>query len=104
MESKFKIIIGSIGLLIFLIFLAPFADPNPDGLESAAGEYAPEGSAFNLGFLTDYGAENSILYQILGNKSLSVIISGLIGILIILSIFFVPFILKHRRNTDRQVQ
>lgn len=104
MESKIKVILGSIGLIIFLLLLAPFADPNPDGLESAAGDYAPEGSALNLGFLTNYGAENSIIHQILGNESLSVIISGLIGILTIMAIFFIPFILKHRRNTLRQAQ
>jgi hypothetical protein len=104
MESKYKIIIGSFGLLTLLLLLTPFADSNPDGLESAAGEFAPEGSVFNLGFLTDYGAEDSVLYKILGNESLSVIISGFIGLVIIISIFFIPLLLKRKKKTDKSIQ
>ena len=101
MESKQKLLFGGIAILIFLLILAPFADPNPDGLESAAGEYAPEGSAFDLGVLTDYGSEESLLYQILRNDFLSVIVSGLIGVIIAFSIFFVPiYFLRLRKSQN----
>ena len=104
MEAKYRVILGCVVLISILLLLAPFADPNPDGLESAAKDYAPEGSAFNLGFLTDYGAEDSILFQILKNEFISVIISGLIGVLIILAIFLIPLSLKRKRELTEQVQ
>ncbi len=99
MEFKQKYIIGVIVLLGILLILSPFADPNPDGLEKAALEDhdAEEGESFDLGFLTDYGAEGSVLHQILGNDLISTIISGLIGVLIVFTIFIIPyFILKQR--------
>ena len=61
MESRHKMFIGVIGLIAILLLLTPFADPNPDGLESAVGEDTPEGTGFDLGFLSGYGGENSIL-------------------------------------------
>ncbi len=104
MESKYKIIIGSIALFTLLLLLTPFADPNPDGLERAAEDYAPEGSVFNLGFLTDYGAKDSILYKILRNESFSVIVSGFIGLIIIISIFLIPLLLKRKKKKARSIQ
>ncbi len=100
MESKQKLFLGGIAILIVLLILTPFADPNPDGLESAAEEYAPEGSVFDLGFLTDYGSEESILNQILQNDFLSIIVSGLIGVIIIFGIFFVPLFFFRQRKSQ----
>lgn len=104
MESKYKIIIGSVVLLTLLLLLTPFADPNPDGLERAAEDYAPEGSVFNLGFLTDYGAKGSILYKILRNESLSIIVSGFMGLIIIISIFLIPLLIKRKKKTAKSMQ
>ncbi|MHA1215430.1 MAG: PDGLE domain-containing protein [Candidatus Hodarchaeales archaeon] len=101
METKTKYILGITGLIVFLLLLAPFADPNPDGLESAVGNYnEPEGGALDLGFLTDYGAEGSILYELLGNETLAVIVSGIIGVLAVMSVFIIPIVIIRRRNTE----
>lgn len=104
MESKHKIFFGIIGLIVILLLLTPFADLNPDGLESAVGEGAPEGTGFDLGFLSGYGGEDSILFKILGNEFLSVIISGFIGFLIVTSVFLVPFILKRKERTAKAIK
>jgi len=104
MESRHKMFIGVIGLIAILLLLTPFADPNPDGLESAVGEGAPEGTGFDLGFLSGYGGENSILFKILGNEFLSVIISGLIGFLLVTSVFLVPFVLKRKERTAKPIE
>ena len=92
-------LIGISVIIIVLLLLTPFADPNPDGLESAAEEYdAPEGNAFDLGFLTDYGAEGSIIYEILQNEMLTVIISGIIGVVIVSGLFLIPIFFIRRRS------
>ncbi|MFX0050123.1 MAG: PDGLE domain-containing protein [Candidatus Hodarchaeota archaeon] len=101
MELKQKYIVGVFTILILFIFLAPFADPNPDGLESAAGEHAaPEGSAFDLGFLTDYGSENSLLFHLLRNEFLAITVSGLIGVVIVVGLFFIPLAIIRRRRSN----
>ncbi len=104
MESRYKMFIGIIGLIAMLLLLTPFADPNPDGLESAVGEDTPEGTGFELGLLSGYGGENSILFKILGNEFLSVIISGVIGFLIVTSVFLVPLILKRKERTAKPIK
>ena len=97
MERQTKFILGSFFLILFLLVLTPFADPNPDGLESAAQEL--EGSALDLGFFTDYGSEGSILYEIIGNEQISVILSGIIGVCFVIGIFLVPLIIiKNKSN------
>ncbi len=101
MEFNKKYVIGIIVLLSVLLILSPFADPNPDGLEKAALEDhgAEEGESFDLGFLTDYGAEGSVLHQIFGNDLISTIFSGLIGVFVVFGIFFVLyFIFKQRKE------
>jgi hypothetical protein len=101
MEHKQKYFIGVFTIIILFILLAPFADPNPDGLESAAGEHtAPEGSAFDLGFLTDYGAENSLLFHLLKNEFLAITVSGLIGVVTVISLFFIPLAIIRRRRSN----
>ncbi|MFX0182051.1 MAG: PDGLE domain-containing protein [Candidatus Hodarchaeota archaeon] len=101
MEHKQKYFIGVFVILAIFILLAPFADPNPDGLESAAGEHTgSEGSAFDLGFLTNYGAENSLLFRILRNQFLAIIISGLIGVAIVTGLFLIPLVLIRRRRSS----
>ncbi len=92
MENRSKILIGSVFIIILLLILSPFADPNPDGLESAAGEGNYEGSAFNLGFLTDYGSEDSLIYQFVQNDMIATIVSGLIGIIVVVGIFSLPLL------------
>lgn len=85
--------------------LAPFADPNPDGLESAADEHdAPEGQFFDIGLFTDYGAEGSVLYNILGNEFFAIIISGLIGVSIVLITFLIPGLYLYKRRTKTSSQ
>ncbi len=99
MEFNKKYIIGIVVLLGVLLILSPFADPSPDGLEKAALEDhgADEGESFDLGFLTDYGAEGSVLHRILENDLISTIVAGLIGVLVVFGLFFTPyFILKQR--------
>ncbi|MFX1282920.1 MAG: PDGLE domain-containing protein [Promethearchaeota archaeon] len=102
MDVKQKYIIGVIAILVLLLLLAPFADPNPDGLESAAEQNnAPDGNSFDLGILTDYGAYGSVLQQIIGNEFLSTIVSGLIGVIIVFCIFIIPYyILKQRHSKE----
>jgi hypothetical protein len=101
MEHKQKYIIGVFAFLAIFILLAPFADPNPDGLESAAGEHnVPEGSALDLGFLTDYGAENSLLFHILRNEFLAITVSGLIGVVIVAGLFLIPLVIIRRRRSS----
>ncbi|UCG01798.1 MAG: PDGLE domain-containing protein [Candidatus Heimdallarchaeota archaeon] len=99
MEIKYKSAIGVISIFFVLLLLTPFADPNPDGLESAAEQNnASEGSSFDFGFLTDYGAYGSIIHQVFNNEALSTFISGLIGVFIIVILFFALFyIVKQRR-------
>jgi len=96
---RIKLLIGIIAILAIFLLLTPFADTNPDGLESAAGEYANEGSSFDLGILSDYGSENSLLFKLIGNESLSVIISGLIGIIIVVGILFIPILVVRQRKS-----
>lgn len=102
MEVNKRLVIGIVAILLGFLLLAPFADPNPDGLESTAEQnHAPEGSSFDLGFLTDYGAYGSMIYKLFENEFLSIIVSGLVGILIVLSLFLVPYyILKQRHLED----
>ena len=101
MEVKKKLVIGVVAIFLGFLLLAPFADPNPDGLESAAEQNnAPEGSSFDLGFLTEYGAYGSILHKLFENEFLSIIVSGLIGILIVLSFFLVPYYILKQRHLE----
>ncbi len=93
MENRSKILIGSIFIVILMVVLSPFADPNPDGLESAAGEGHYNGSAFDLGFLTDYGSEDSLIHQFLQNDMIATIVSGLIGIFVVVGLFSLPLII-----------
>lgn len=94
-----KYLLGTIILLLGLILIAPFADPNPDGLESAVSSINnnAEGNSFDLGLFSDYGGENSLLFRILNNEFLSIIVSGIIGVIIVIGIFIIP-ILYIRRN------
>lgn len=92
MESRSKFMIGSAFIVAILLLLSPFADSNPDGLESAAGEGNHEGSAFDLGILTDYGSEDSLIHQLVQNDMIATILSGLIGVLLVVSLFLIPFI------------
>ncbi len=100
MNKKIKFSFGVIAILSILLFLTPFADPNPDGLEKAVEDHTSRGSVFNLGFLTDYGAEGSLIFQIIKDESLSVIISGLIGVLLVIGIFLIPIIISHHKKAD----
>ncbi len=102
MEFNQKYVIGIIVFLGVLLILSPFADPNPDGLEKAALEDhgAEEGESFDLGFLTDYGTEGSVLHRILGNDLISTIISGLIGVLVVFGIFFIPYFIFKQRSKE----
>ncbi|MFX0173845.1 MAG: PDGLE domain-containing protein [Candidatus Hodarchaeota archaeon] len=101
MEHKQKYFLGVFTIIILFIFLAPFADPNPDGLESAAGEHAAsDGSAFDLGFLTDYGAENSLLFRLIRNEFLAITISGLIGVVIVVGLLFIPLSIMRKRRSN----
>lgn len=99
MEAKTKLLVGIVIILVILLLLTPFADPNPDGLESAAGEYAHEGGSFDLGIFSDYGSENSLLFQLIGNESLSVMISGLIGIILVVGILLIPILIIRQRKS-----
>ena len=99
MKTQIKLLIGIVIILALFLLLTPFADPNPDGLESAAGEYANEGGSFDLGILSDYGSEDSLLFKLIGNESLSVIISGLIGIILVIGILFIPILVVRQRRT-----
>lgn len=92
MENRSKILIGSIFIVILMLVLSPFADPNPDGLENAAGEGHYEGSAFDLGFLTDYGSEDSLIYQLVQNEMIATIVSGLIGTIVVVGLFSLPIL------------
>jgi hypothetical protein len=83
MEHKQKYIIGVFAFLAIFILLAPFADPNPD-----------------LGFLTDYGAENSLLFHILRNEFLAITVSGLIGVVIVAGLFLIPLVIIRRRRSS----
>ena len=100
MNPKVKLSIGIIAILTLLLILTPFADPNPDGLEKAVGEYSSGGAVFDIGFLTDYGAEGSFIHQIVGDESLSVIISGLIGVILVIGLLSIPLIVVHQRRTS----
>ncbi|MFX0014810.1 MAG: PDGLE domain-containing protein [Promethearchaeota archaeon] len=101
MKSKTKLTIGVITILTIFLLLAPFADPNPDGLESAADDYASEGNVFDLGILSDYGSKNSLLFQLIGNEQLSIIFSGLIGILFVMGVLLIPIaIVRHKKSTE----
>ncbi len=105
MENRTKLLIGSVFIVVLLLVLSPFADPNPDGLESAAGEGKSEGSAFDLGFLTDYGSEDSLIHQLIQNDMIATIVSGLIGIMVVVGIFSLPLIFlrlkKEQFSNDR---
>ncbi|WP_455463385.1 PDGLE domain-containing protein [Candidatus Hodarchaeum mangrovi] len=97
-----KYLLGTIILLLGLILITPFADPNPDGLESAVSKVNdnPEGNSLDLGLFSDYGGENSLLFQILNNKFLSIIISAIFGVIITIGIFLVPiFYIKYTRKS-----
>ncbi|MFX1532763.1 MAG: PDGLE domain-containing protein [Promethearchaeota archaeon] len=105
LKTRDKVLIGVLGILAVFLLLSPFADPNPDGLESVAEQYgAPEGSAWDLGFLTDYGSEDSLLYQLLSNTFLTTIISGIIGIVAVIAIFLVPWYLIRQRSGQKKAQ
>ena len=99
MENRLKFLIGSVFIVIFMLILSPFADPNPDGLESAAGEGNYEGSAFDLGFLTDYGSEDSFIYQLVQNDMIATIVSGLIGTIVVVAIFSLPLTFLRRKKS-----
>lgn len=99
MKAKTKLIVGIAVILVLILLLTPFADANPDGLESAAGGYAHEGSSFDLGILSDYGSENSLLFKLIGNESLSVMISGLIGIILVIGILLIPILVVRQRKS-----
>lgn len=100
MENRSKIFIGSSFIVILMLFLSPFADPNPDGLESAAGEGNYEGSAFDLGFLTDYGSEDSLIYQLIQNNMIATIVSGLIGVIVVVSLFSLPLLFLRIKKSN----
>ncbi|UCE15089.1 MAG: PDGLE domain-containing protein [Candidatus Heimdallarchaeota archaeon] len=99
MEVKKKLTVGIMVILVLFLLLTPFADSNPDGLESAAGEYVQEGGSFDLGILSDYGSENSLLFKLIGNESLSVMLSGLIGIVLVIGILFIPILVIRQRKS-----
>lgn len=100
MENRNKLLFGSFFLIILLVLISPFADPNPDGLESAAGDGNEEGSTFDLGFLTDYGSEESLIYQLIQNEFLATIISGLIGIILVASLFALPIVILRSKKSS----
>ena len=100
MNKSSKIMIGSTFLIGILIILTPFANPNPDGLESAAGKGTFEGNVLDLGFLTGYGSEGSLLYNIVQNEALSVILSGLLGVLMVTGLFLIPVLFVRRKNAS----
>ncbi len=102
MQLTSKLIIGVAVIIGLFLLLSPFADPNPDGLEKAVGDITPEGQSFDLGFFTDYGNEDSLLYHFIGNSSLSTIISGLVGVLLVIGIFSLPLIIAKRRKAEIQ--
>lgn len=96
-----RYLFGTIILLLGLILIAPFADPNPDGLESAVSSIHdnPEGNSFDLGLFSDYGGENSFLFHILNNEFLSVIVSAIIGVIVIIGIFIIPILyIRHNKK------
>ncbi|MFX0093373.1 MAG: PDGLE domain-containing protein [Candidatus Hodarchaeota archaeon] len=104
-KTRDKILLGVLAILAVLVLLSPFADPNPDGLESAAEQYGtPEGETFDLGFLTDYGSEDSLLYQLLSNTFLTTIVSGIIGIIVVMVVFFVPWYFIRQRSDQKEPQ
>jgi hypothetical protein len=102
LQFNLKYVIGIIVFLGVLLILSPFADPNPDGLEKAALEDhgADEGEFFDLGLLTDYGSEGSVLHRILGNDLISTIVAGLIGVLVVFGFFFTPYFILKRRSKE----
>ena len=98
MDKKF--LIGSVLILSLLLLMTPFADPNPDGLEIATEEHAPDGVVLDLGILSDYGGEGSLLYELVGrNEAIAVILSGIIGTLLVLSIFVFPLLIMKRQKS-----
>ena len=98
LEFSSKLLVGVVIIIGIFLLLSPFADPNPDGLEKAVGDTAPEGSAYDLGFLTDYGSEDSFIFQLIGNNFVSVILSGFIGVLLVIGIFSIPLIIIKRKQ------
>ncbi|MFX0063078.1 MAG: energy-coupling factor ABC transporter permease [Candidatus Hermodarchaeota archaeon] len=102
-RSRDKALIGVTAIISFLILLSPFADSNPDGLESVAEHYGvPEGSAWDFGFLTDYGSDISFLYGLIPNPVLTTLISAIIGIAVVLIIFLGLWYFIHQRSRRTQ--
>ena len=84
-KTSNKPLLGLGFLLLFLSFLSIFAFTNPDGLESAGLQLFPSvaSSYFELGIANDY--------DFLGlGPVLGTILSAFLGILIILSFYFIP--------------
>ena len=77
-------VIGGISIALFLVLLAPFASASPDGLERVAED---------VGFI---GAANSAPYELLpdytipflGPTSLSTIVAGIIGALVVAGLVY----------------
>ncbi|MFX1250715.1 MAG: energy-coupling factor ABC transporter permease [Promethearchaeota archaeon] len=103
-RKRDRALIGVTAIISFLILLSPFADPNPDGLESVAGQYGASGGSFlDLGFLTSYGSSGSFLYRLLPNPVLTTILSAIIGIVVILIIFLgVWYVINQRSQQKHQ--
>lgn len=89
-------VIGLAIAAIVVIALAPLASPDPDGLESVAGQH---------GFLE---TAQAALYQLLPGYSipglddptLSTIVSGLIGVLVVfLVVVGLGWVLRRRRSS-----
>ena len=92
LKSSNKPLLGLGILLLFLSVLSLFAFPNPDGLESAASQFGiTAGTYFELNIANDY--------DFLGLGSfLGTILSAILGILILLGIYFIPASFLNGKN------
>ena len=75
-------LLAGLGLALLVVFLAPFASGNPDGLEWVAGQQAFLNTAVAAPFsiLSDYTV------PVLGDSGNSTIVAGLIGALLVAGI------------------
>jgi ABC-type Fe3+ transport system permease subunit len=81
--------------VLVVVLLAPLASTDPDGLERVAEDQGFIGQATNLvsGLLGDYAIPG------IGNETLSTILSGLLGIALVVGVLFLLGRLVARRRT-----
>lgn len=102
-RTSWGIVAGGLAIAFLVAFLSPLASSAPDGLERVAHD---------LGFL---GRVQNPLYTILpdytipgvGNKALSTIISGMVGVLLVFGLSLgLAFLMKRKgqKETPHQPQ